>query len=448
MKTITQRSSVIFRALQIPRRSWCRLQPRTAVALLVCAAGFSLSAEAQPALSWSTNVNARLFSVDAQQNAYATFNGQIVRISGAGAALTTNAVCPLPSVAQRDSQGNFLFAGNFDGTQDFGGITLVGGWTNWPSPGNWTPNWPTCFLAKYDSSGSLLWVTSFGMQSYSNRLHDIAVGPGDSIVAGFDSSGTPTLAGFSGSGTHLWETILPVSFPGECRTLKTGGGYFLSYTYDPMFRAGSHDATGNLVYLPSEGFRLQFSDLSLNAKPAAGISGEAFVAYRSEAAGYPPMLQKFVAGSTAWTIPLGEVEQWTLGTDSQGNVFLAGTDGTFSKRDRDGALLWSANYGSPIVVLVVDSQDRMWVELANGEIGRLAAGGSPDSPLLGAPGFTAQGFSFRIQGDAPAYAVFATTNLTDWSEAGTFSNSGGGVTFVDESATNTAVRLYRVEALP
>ena len=43
----------------------------------------------------------------------------------------------------------------FDGTQNFGGITLVGGWTNFHVPPRWEPGYPTCYLAKYDSNGAL-----------------------------------------------------------------------------------------------------------------------------------------------------------------------------------------------------------------------------------------------------------------------------------------------------
>ena len=87
-----------------------------------------------------------------------------------GSAAQTNAICPIPGFAQRDTSGNYYFAGSFDGTQNFGGITLVGGWTNCRAP--LTPGYLTCFLAKYASNGDLQWVKSFG-DAAGNAVSDL-----------------------------------------------------------------------------------------------------------------------------------------------------------------------------------------------------------------------------------------------------------------------------------
>src|SRR5207249_11914546 len=139
---------------------------------------FGRPAHAQaPGLLWAPNVGARVFAVDAQTNAYVNAGGTVFVISGAGAPLSTNTICPVTgraaTIARRDDSGSFYFLGNFDGTQNFGGITLVGGWTNWPSQGHWTPGYPTCFLAKYSGDGGLQWAASFGRQAYSNAPTDL-----------------------------------------------------------------------------------------------------------------------------------------------------------------------------------------------------------------------------------------------------------------------------------
>jgi hypothetical protein len=78
-------------------------------------------ADQAPPLAWTTNIGARLFAVDAQTNLYANAGGMVIKLSADGQPLQTNAICPLPGLAQRDSPGNFYFTGSFDGTQDFGG---------------------------------------------------------------------------------------------------------------------------------------------------------------------------------------------------------------------------------------------------------------------------------------------------------------------------------------
>src|ERR1700722_6397020 len=80
-----------------------------------------------PGLMWSTNVGATLFALDTNGNTYATTNGSVIILNSSGALIQSNSICPIPGIAQRDASGNYYFAGSFAKTQDFGGITLVGG---------------------------------------------------------------------------------------------------------------------------------------------------------------------------------------------------------------------------------------------------------------------------------------------------------------------------------
>ena len=61
-----------------------------------------------PSLLWSVPVNGRVFAVDSQTNVYASSGGNVILISGSGVPVQTNAICPLPGRAQRDSIGTII----------------------------------------------------------------------------------------------------------------------------------------------------------------------------------------------------------------------------------------------------------------------------------------------------------------------------------------------------
>src|SRR5258707_6761786 len=179
-----------------------------------------------PGILWTTNLAATLFAVDAQTNVYANIGGSVITLASAGTPTQTNTICPVtspaPTIARRDDSGNFYFLGNFDGTQDFGGITLVGGWTNWPSPGHWTRGYPTCFLAKYDSNGSLQWVFSFGTQAASNAPTDLLLDSNGGAYAGYPKPGPYSpgpITHINNSGSRDLETVLTSQTIGHGVTL-------------------------------------------------------------------------------------------------------------------------------------------------------------------------------------------------------------------------------------
>ena len=124
--------------------------PRVAIFALTLLLATQAFAQA-PSLLWTTNIGATLFAVDSQTNVYANVGGSVIKLNKSGTPISTNTICPKPGIAVQDAVGNYYFAGNFDGTQDFGGITLVGGWTNWPSPGQWQPQ-----IATSDKTFSML----------------------------------------------------------------------------------------------------------------------------------------------------------------------------------------------------------------------------------------------------------------------------------------------------
>jgi len=221
-------------------------------ALSMCLVATRAQAQA-PGLLWTTNIGARVFAVDTQTNVYANAGGTVITLSSAGAPFQTNTICPVAaSFAQRDVAGNFYFAGTFDGTQDFGGITLVGGWINNINynPPRWVPGYPTCFLAKYASNGALQWAKSFGDQAYRNALADLLV---DSDNACYLSSYIPAsgpnawgrLTRFDSSGVMQWDNIVggPSSFFDGIRL----GGLTSSNCCFFFFRSLGGDAQGGIV---------------------------------------------------------------------------------------------------------------------------------------------------------------------------------------------------------
>jgi hypothetical protein len=103
-----------------------------------------------------------VFAVDEFTNVYANSQGNVVKINANGSTVQATAYCPLPGFAQRDSAGNFYFAGTLkclEGlqTQDFGGIVL----SNYP-----------VFVVKYSPAGALQWATNFGAPGWCGSFVD------------------------------------------------------------------------------------------------------------------------------------------------------------------------------------------------------------------------------------------------------------------------------------
>src|SRR5262245_7233522 len=110
--------------------------------LLLAASVFPQTIHAQaPSLLW-TNGGGRVFAVDGQTNVYAHNNGTVVKLSPSGSLSNTIVLSLLAGVAQRDSTNAYYFAGSL------------------PSAGGNQYPYPTFFLAKYTSEGSIIWTNS------------------------------------------------------------------------------------------------------------------------------------------------------------------------------------------------------------------------------------------------------------------------------------------------
>lgn len=357
----------------------------TAVALMATASSWAQA----PAFQWTRNIGAAVFAVDRQTNVYATANGAVIILTAAGVPVQTNAICPLPGLAQRDAAGNYIFAGTFDGTQDFGGITLVGGWTNAPGnpPGTWIRGYPTCFLAKYTSGGGLQWVVSFGPQGNSGtQVTDLALGDDGSAYVGVEGSYVnmnALIARYTDPGTNLWTTAVDNEFDTAVRVrlghFTSSGGCFLL----DKLESGSPDiviggfvtAAGAAATYPDFYPALWLNAASRAGKPVAGPNNTVYMATSGGPTYFnphPPLLWEVAPdGSSPWSELLGSNELFILAGDSQTNLYLSGADGTFSKYDLNGNFLWTTNLGLPSTGMVIDSNDNRFVQLSDGTIGRL-----------------------------------------------------------------------------
>ena len=365
--------------------------------LLVCL--FPRWAQAQaPGLLWSTNLGARLFAVDAQTNVYANSGGTVFTINSAGVPVSTNTVCSVTSAApvsaRLDGSGNYYFLGNFDGTQNFGGIVLVGGWTNWPSPGHWTRGYPTCFLAKYSSGGALQWVVSFGGQAVSNSPTDLLVDLSGNAYPAYvrpNGSGYPgVIASVSSSGAKQWETVVSDSNPYSSGVtlggLTSSNFCFFDFRNAPVVEGGRIDVSGNAGFWGKAGSNYigWATPAAMNGKPVIDDDAQAFQAgvCNPNCVSHQVVRKWAVNGSEALTVPLGAEEQWTLARDAQANVYLGGAAALFAKYSSDAILIWTTNYGQMPAAMLVDGVGNRFLGFANGAVARVAADFPPQPPQI------------------------------------------------------------------
>lgn len=348
-----------------------------------------------PGLLWTTNVGGTVFAVDGQTNIYANANGTVITLSAEGQPFATNPICPVPSLqpefAKLDSTGNYYFAGDFDGTNNFGGTNLVGGWINMGAiPPRWQPGYPTGFLAKYSGNGTLQWVVALGLNNgSSNWVTDLILNSDDSVTVAVVGSGISTVVEkFDSTGTSNWQytinsqdSVIPVRLSG---IVGTNGG-LLQFIQASRILGLFYSPSGNLIHVNTTFLPLWNSPLSLNGKPVTTVANEMYYAGLNPT-NNEPILQKYlIDGTLAWTQPIGTVEQWLLGSDSGGYLYLSGTTGIFSKYDELGDEVWTTNYSLPVTSVLVDNSNNRFLQLSDGSIAGLAADPPPVAPSISVP---------------------------------------------------------------
>jgi hypothetical protein len=424
---------------------------------IIAVFGTNAPGGAAPGLLWATNIGATLFAIDSQTNLYANTGGTVFTLSGNGAVLQTNTVCPLPGIARRDSAGNFYFAGAFDGTQNFGGITLVGGWTN--NAGHYSPGYPTCFLAKYSSNGTLQWVTSFGPQAYSNTVTDVAIDPAGGFYAAYRRAvgglGVGArVAHLNMSGIEDWTWAEPGtdSFP-DLYVLKLGAlttsncaVLTLRKIDAVMSRIDRTGAAGNIGQYPLRG-----SDpLVANAIPVADNFGNVFQAGQCYEASPPctaQWLRKATDNADVWKREVDPAVQWVLGRDVESTIYVAGTNGTFARYSNNGDLVWSNNFGQVCVTMLRDASDNRFVAFADGTVARLGSENTQTAFSIGGNGHAQPGLSLTSPVQ-DVWQIQASSNLISWWILGTVTNGSGTLQFADPLSKKASLRFYRAVPLP
>ena len=433
--------------------------PKQLVALVLSVAAClgAVAAHAQSSsLLWRTNLGATLFAVDAQARAYANAGGNVIVVNAAGEAISTNVVCPVAGIARRDGDGSYWFAGSFDGTQDFGGITLVGGWTNWGAPPQWTPGWPTCFLAKYNSGGTLQWVTPFGTQSYNNSVDDLLLDAGGTCYVAFRQSATATMARFADGGSRLWEKVGNVTENpfGLSQGIILGGLTASNCTYvnfagDGLVFVGRLDQSGNRTGMSASPLLLLHSPASIVGHPVGDDLARPVVVSGclvSCPEGNKVMRKYDLVSGAVWEriVPLDV--QWTLARDAQANIYVSGPNGTLAKYDTEGFLVWSNNWASPTVSMVVNQSGVCLLSFADGSVARLVE----SSPLqILQPRWQGGSFAFAVSAYVGAsLTVRSSTNLTHWTELLTTNLTTAVVEFTDPTAGQSPQKFYQASAGP
>jgi len=426
---------------------------------LFCAA--SMHAQV-PSVLWRTNVNATLFGVDSQTNVYANTNGTVITLNRLGIPFQTNSCCPVPSIAPsfalRDFAGNFYFAGNFDGTNDFGGEVIVGGWTNsTPTPGKWQPGYPTCYLAKYSPNGALLWATRInGLLAGSNVVSDLVLNPDDSVTMGiYAGLNFAQIVQFTSTGSSLWQSAsMAPQFscgPVKLSSLRgTNGGFLLYKNGQGLINTGHYTSSGTIAFNSSQSLYFTPSS-SPSGKPVTTPAGEIYTVGLVSPPSGPAVLQKAViGGGILWTQTLASVEQWILNGDHRGNLYPSGTDGSFSEYNSAGIQIWTNNYSSPAVFGLSDLTGNRLVQFADNTIALISADAGAQAPFVhlnrqAGDGAVSTGFQFSLSAESGSvYEIICTTNIISWQSMGYVTNNTADIQIVDPDATNCLQKFYRL----
>src|SRR6185437_4648127 len=252
--------------------------------------------------------------------------------------------------------------------------------------------YPTCFLAKYAPNGTLLWATNFGMQGYSNFVSDLVLNSDGSLSVAVDQTFRDAqIAQYSSSGSVLWQTEVPGGFdeygPVKLSAFTGTNAVFSEYrVLDQGLPRGYFTTSGTVAFTaPLEFYS---SALAVNGEPVLSAGNEFYLAGLDTTTFQPILGKASIGGGIIWTQAIGSVEQWILNSDAGGNIYLAGTDGTFSKYDGNGVQIWTTNYGSPAIAGVVDSSNNRFVQFSDDTIARIDRDAAPVGPFIKPPAST------------------------------------------------------------
>lgn len=351
------------------------------------AAFFSLSSPAQeqspPTAIWRASTPTPVIAIDAGTNVYCSSLGSVLTLSSAGVPLSTNNMCPVAGNCQRDSSGNFYFAGTYSPPVNFGVTNL----TN-----------DSCFIAKYSSNGVCLWAQAFmpGNPYYNSlAFGDLQLDPQGNAYASVsytyedDQFFNSTLYKFNPSGSNVWSAGIPGILPPEEEvdqvTTRIGGltasnGYvFNCAIYGGVYAAFSefNTATGGMAEYSTFSFS---GTVPVGLHPVVDSSGNVFDVESGH------LVKRTPTGATIWSESISGSYPFTMSADIWGGVYVGDQTPEVYHYDADGNLIW-ASPDAPMAVangLVSDSQGNRVLSVSTGEIYFL----TPD--VFSAPAISAQ----------------------------------------------------------
>jgi hypothetical protein len=326
-----------------------------------------------PGLLWSTNLGAIVFAVDDQTNSYAKAGTNIIRISAAGEALSTNALSSYPGVALRDAAGNFYYGGHYPGTNN-GGIGL-----------HYSPT--AFFVAKYNGEGSLVWMTNVGPSGNlrSATIYDLRLDEAGNVylaytynISTLDHVNHVVKINSEGQKIYVVQPPQPPLFStanGSVRINPISNDRVYALTMkraDPYHLAmlSRIDSNGVITSITNWAFN---NNLAMTvARPVENSLGEYYNVESVFQSSFYRLTKRDSNDNVLWERTLNNISYFAFAPDKYDGVHVGFDDGSLLRYDYDGNLAWSTNFGSACNSLILDDFGNRVLSFNDGRVGRLA----------------------------------------------------------------------------
>ncbi|MEG4231420.1 SBBP repeat-containing protein [Microcoleus sp. Pol11C3] len=298
-------------------------------------------------------------------------------------------------VAKYDSSGSELFLNQLGNgsnnvskvTVDSAGNVYLTGSTGSASP-QAVFNEYDAWVAKYDSSGSQLWLKQFDYGNFNDHPSCLAVDSAGNVyltgTSGYTTSGngggpkSAWVAKYDDSGNQLWlkgvnsenrDISDGIKVDNSGNVYLTGTSYNFSQGYPPEFktRAAKYDSNGNQLWLKQLGTAdfdnratIFLSDLAVDSAGNLYLTGGTNGALGSPNGGDRDIwATKYDSnGNRLWLKQFGTAESDSpsgLAVDSAGNLYLTGgTNGALGGPNAGGEDIWATKYDS--------NGNRLWLK--------------------------------------------------------------------------------------
>lgn len=395
------------------KSSFIPLVSKLLLAAVVAFISLSSPAQEQPAPSiiWQTGALVPVIAVDSQTNIYCSSLGAVVTLAPNGTILGTNNMCPAPGLCQRDSSGNFYFAGTYSPPVNFGVTNLTNN---------------NCFIAKYNSNGVCLWAQAFSTSNILNDaiILDLQLDPQGNAYAAVgvvyeeDQFHQTSLYKFNPSGSNVWSAGVPIaSVPSQfeiSQAIPRIGGLTTSNGYVFDFASVSDFPIGTLVFAAfsefntSSGGMAQYSSFNFSGsvpaalRPVGDSSGNVFDVESGR------LMKRNSTGAAIWSNSISGNHPFTISADLLGGVYVGDQSSGLYHYDLAGNLIWSTSLPAVVNGFVSDSSGDRFFSVTNpastnGSIYSI----SPD--VLSAPAITAQPVGQTVMvGSNVSFSVTAT----------------------------------------